>query len=261
MRDGESSETKSDTQKSSKNVTADLANTMSTDTALLEDILKANGEEYLHNTIMELPAQAQAAQGVPLPPSPFPLPVPMTVDNFKQSLLEYVLWRYSSPFAFKMSSRSAVSVLIVFARSAVTFLLDFCVSLLVSEDSPSRIPEAGALQTPRRPPLPSPFSSCSVLAALAPSRKILNECEEVVLEYARVENAQAALGTTCFPCTLGQFGHVFCSLAKLDLHPWTQRILAIGGPNSLPIAHLYVPRARSNTLGRFLRNFPSGLWG
>ncbi|KAH9109336.1 hypothetical protein AeMF1_015581 [Aphanomyces euteiches] len=148
VRDGESSETKSDTQKSSKNVTADLKNTMSTDTAHLEDILKANGEEYLHNTIMELPVHAEddpdQQTRVPLPPSPFPLPVPMTVDNFKQALLEYVLWRYSSPFAFKMSSRSAVSVLIVFVRSAVTFLLDFCVSLLVSEDSPSRTAEAGA---------------------------------------------------------------------------------------------------------------------
>ncbi|CAK4623381.1 hypothetical protein LEN26_011162 [Aphanomyces euteiches] len=159
----------------------------------LEDILTANGEEHLHNKIMQLfihaeeeppvifgwinvhvfvqaiqQAQAQAAaQGVPLPPSPFPLPVPMTVDNFKQALLE----------------------------------------------------------------------------------------------YTRDENAAPALGTTCLPCTIGQFGDVSDSLAIMDLHQWTQRIIAVGGPDSLPIAHLYVPRERSNTLGRFLQHFPNSLWG
>ncbi|CAK4623391.1 unnamed protein product, partial [Aphanomyces euteiches] len=89
----------------------------------IEDILKSNGEDHLHHKIMQLfihaeeeppvifgwinihvfvqaiqEAQAQAAaQGVPLPPSPFPLPVPMTVDNFKQALLEYARAENAAP--------------------------------------------------------------------------------------------------------------------------------------------------------------------
>ncbi|KAH9120311.1 hypothetical protein LEN26_011163 [Aphanomyces euteiches] len=159
----------------------------------LEDILKSNGEEHLYNKIMQLfihaeeeppvifgwinihvfvqaiqEAQAQAAaQGVPLPPSPFPLPVPMTVDNFKQALLE----------------------------------------------------------------------------------------------YARAENAAPALGTTCLPCTQVQFCHVIAFLTMLNFNPWTQRIIAVGGPNSLPIAHVYVPGQSSNTLERSKPHFPNSLWG
>ncbi|CAK4331753.1 unnamed protein product [Aphanomyces euteiches] len=166
---------------------------MNDKTALLTDVLRANGEEHLFDKILQLSvhveeepqvifgckkveefvqaiheAQAKSAApgGVPLPPNPLSLPGAVNVQNFKQA----------------------------------------------------------------------------------------------VLEYARAGNAQAALGTTCLPCTLGQFGHEFCSLATLDLHPWTQRILAIGGPKSLPIACVYVPRPLSNTLESAVRH-PNSLWG
>ncbi|KAH9124064.1 hypothetical protein AeMF1_005116 [Aphanomyces euteiches] len=150
------------------------------DTALLEDVLRANGEEHLYDKIMQLSVHAKDK-----PPVIF---VWKNVEGFVEAIQE--------------------------ARAK----------------------------------------------ASAPGVTI-QKFKEAVLEYARAGNAQAALGTTCLPCTLGQFGHVFCSLATLDLHPWTQRILAVGGPKSLPIACVYVPRPLSNTLESAVRHFPNSLWG
>ena len=86
------------------------------DTALLEDVLKRNGEEHLFDKIMELSvhveddppvifgwqnveefvraiqtarAQAVAPDGVPLPADPLGLPAALTVQNFKEALLDH----------------------------------------------------------------------------------------------------------------------------------------------------------------------------
>jgi hypothetical protein len=87
------------------------------DTAMLEDVLKRNGEEHLFDKIMELSvhveddppvifgwqnveefvraiqtarAQAVAPDGVPLPADPLGLPAALTVQNFKEALLDHV---------------------------------------------------------------------------------------------------------------------------------------------------------------------------
>ncbi|EGZ26188.1 hypothetical protein PHYSODRAFT_327102 [Phytophthora sojae] len=86
------------------------------DSALLEDVLKANGEEHLYDKIMELAAhveeeppvifgwqnvevfvraihvaqaQAVAPGGEPLPANPLDLPGAVNVQNFKEAVLEY----------------------------------------------------------------------------------------------------------------------------------------------------------------------------
>ncbi|OWY99986.1 hypothetical protein PHMEG_00028920 [Phytophthora megakarya] len=82
-----------------------------------------------------------------------------------------------------------------------------------------------------------------------------------LLKYARIPEAPARLDTTCLPCSLAQFGHVIHRLGRLDVDPWIQRIIAVGVPNTLPIARIYVPRPRSNTLDRVTRQYPNSLWG
>ncbi len=163
------------------------------DTALLEDVLKRNGEEHLIKKIMDLAvyaeddppvlfgwknleafvqaiqaAQAQAAdpEGLPLPACPLALPAAVTLENFKEALLEYV----------------------------------------------------------------------------------------------RAPGALPRVDTSVLPCTLPQFGYVAAMLNSLDFDPWIQRIKAVGGPNSLPIAHVFVPRARTNTVDMFMPRFPNSLW-
>jgi hypothetical protein len=166
------------------------------DTALLEDVLKANGEEHLHDAIMELSvdvedeppvifgwknveafvqailaAQAQAAApgGLPLPADPFGLPAAVNVQNFKEAVLEYARTR-----------------------------------------------------TPGAPP---------------------------------------RLNITCLRCSLAQFGQVAAVLARLAFDPWIQQIVAVGGPTSLPIACVFVPRPSSNVLERVTPHRPNSLWG
>ena len=85
--------------------------------------------------------------------------------------------------------------------------------------------------------------------------------KEAVLEYVRVEGAGARLETACLPCTQGEFGIVTFMLRNLDFEPWIQRVIAVGVPNSLPIACVYVPHPRSDSLERATPQFPNSLWG
>jgi hypothetical protein len=84
--------------------------------------------------------------------------------------------------------------------------------------------------------------------------------KEAVLEYARVPGAPARLGTTCLPCSLAQSLDVTPKLARIGFEPWMQRIIAVGVPNSLPIAHIYVPHPGTNALERVLAHYPNSLW-
>ena len=104
--------------------------------------------------------------------------------------------------------------------------------------------------------LPLPANPLALPAAVN-----VQNFKEAVLEYVRVQGAPAPLGTTCLPCSLGQCGEVAFTLSRLDFEPWIQRIIAVGVPNLLPIARVYVPRPRSNTLDRATRQFPNSLWG
>ncbi|KAH9120309.1 hypothetical protein LEN26_011161 [Aphanomyces euteiches] len=150
------------------------------DTALLEDVLRANGEEHLYDKIMQLSVHAKDK-----PPVIF---VWKNVEGFVEAIQE--------------------------ARAK----------------------------------------------ASAPGVTI-QKLKEAVLEYARVSCAAPRLGTSCLPCSLAQFGQVMCMLRTLDLHPWSQRVIAVGVPNSLPIACVYIPRPRSNTLRRATPHFVASLWG
>ncbi|OWZ12927.1 hypothetical protein PHMEG_00013837 [Phytophthora megakarya] len=85
--------------------------------------------------------------------------------------------------------------------------------------------------------------------------------KEAVLEDARIPEAPVRLGTTCLLCSLAQSMQVICRLDRLDMDPWVQRIIAVGVPNALSIARVYVPRPRSNTLDRAMSQFPNSLWG
>ncbi|KAE9018927.1 hypothetical protein PR001_g14010 [Phytophthora rubi] len=80
--------------------------------AQLEDILQANGEGYLYEQILQLGhppvvfcwqevekfvlavetarAEAEAQCGKPLPPDPLQLPTVVTVENFKEAVLNYL---------------------------------------------------------------------------------------------------------------------------------------------------------------------------
>ncbi|GMF32768.1 unnamed protein product [Phytophthora fragariaefolia] len=94
-----------------------------------------------------------------------------------------------------------------------------------------------------------------------PAALTVQNFKEAVLDYARIQGALARLDTTCFPCSLAQFGQVTCILARLDVNTWIQRIIAVGGPYALPIACVYVPRPRLYTLDRATPQLPNSLWG
>jgi hypothetical protein len=69
-----------------------------------------------------------------------------------------------------------------------------------------------------------------------------------LLNFAKVEGALPPVETTVLPCTLAQSHQCISNLALFQFHPWTQYIIAHGGADILPIAILFVPRPRSNTV-------------
>ena len=83
---------------------------------------------------------------------------------------------------------------------------------------------------------------------------------KAVLEYARIPGAPPPVENICLPCSRAQIGEVTALLRKLDLEPWIQRIIAVAVPDSLPIAHIYVLRPRSDTLNRVMPQRPNSLW-
>ncbi|EGZ30223.1 hypothetical protein PHYSODRAFT_295071 [Phytophthora sojae] len=69
------------------------------------------------------------------------------------------------------------------------------------------------------------------------------------------------LGTTCRPCDCGEATRAVECLGRLNEHPWTQHIIAVGGAgNVLPVADLYAPKPRTNKLEHAIRPRPNGLW-
>ncbi|KAI2500718.1 hypothetical protein MHU86_13746 [Fragilaria crotonensis] len=89
----------------------------------------------------------------------------------------------------------------------------------------------------------------------------IQDFQKAMLEFARVSEALARRGTTCLPCSLAQCCRVCGRRRGLDLDQWIQRSIAIGFPNSLPIARVHVPHAGSNTLERATEQLPNSLWG
>ncbi|POM65075.1 Acetylpolyamine aminohydrolase, partial [Phytophthora palmivora] len=74
------------------------------------------------------------------------------------------------------------------------------------------------------------------------------EFKRALLTYARVGTA-GPLGTTCLPCIIGDYGFSVVRLERLSVHPWTQHIIGIGGAgNVLPIANVFIPKPRTDTL-------------
>jgi hypothetical protein len=94
-----------------------------------------------------------------------------------------------------------------------------------------------------------------------PAALTVQNFKEAVLDYSRIQGALARLDTTCLLCTLAQSIQVGGRLQRLDLDPWIRHIVAVGVPNMLPIACVYVPRPRSNTLDNVMEKFPNSVWG
>ncbi|ETV98974.1 hypothetical protein H310_08450 [Aphanomyces invadans] len=163
-------------------------------TALLEDVLKANGEEHLYDTIKQLSVHVE--------------------DN--------------PPVIFGWQN---VEVFVEAIRDAQE--------------------QANAPGVAPLPPDPLGL----------PAALTLQNFKEAVLDYARIQEAPPRLDTTCLPCSLMQSHHVVCMLRSLDFNPWIQRIIAVGGPNALPIAYVYLPRPRSITLDRAMPPLQNSLWG
>ena len=85
--------------------------------------------------------------------------------------------------------------------------------------------------------------------------------KRALLQYARVPNAAQPIGTTALPCTQAQFGTCIAILSLLSVDPWILHIIEHGGGvNILPVAFMYIPRARSNTLEVFMPQVVNSLW-
>jgi hypothetical protein len=85
--------------------------------------------------------------------------------------------------------------------------------------------------------------------------------KEAVLEYTRGQGTAARLDTVCLPCSSEQLDQVKVRLNRLDGNPWIQRVIDVARPNALPIACVYVPRPRSDTLDKVTHHLPNSLWG
>ena len=174
----------------------EVSSAIDTDATLLEDVLKGNGEEHLHDEIMEL---AKYAEDDP----------PTMIFG----------WQNVEVFVEAIQAAQAQAA------------------------------------TPGGLPLPA----CPL--ALPAAGVNVQNFKEAALEYAQVPGAPACLDTMCLPCSQAQCIDVASELTRLDLDPWIQRIIAVGVPNLLPIAHVYVPHPNSNTLDRVMSQFPNVLWG
>ncbi|POM81927.1 Superfamily II DNA/RNA helicase, SNF2 family [Phytophthora palmivora] len=75
-----------------------------------------------------------------------------------------------------------------------------------------------------------------------PTVVTVKKFKEAVLEYLKPEPTNSTLGTSCILCSLPESGTVGFKLRFLDNEPWIQRVIAIGEPNMLPIAMVYMPR-------------------
>jgi hypothetical protein len=94
-----------------------------------------------------------------------------------------------------------------------------------------------------------------------PAAFTVQDFKEALLDHATVPGAAGRLDTTCLPCSSGQSLQVAFTISGLDFDPWIRRIVAVGMPNILPIAFVYVPRPRTHTLERATVPTPGSLWG
>lgn len=81
-----------------------------------------------------------------------------------------------------------------------------------------------------------------------------------ILQYARVANAATPVGTTALPGTVAECCKCTSMLALLNVDPWTAHIVGYGGLNILPVASIYIPKARSNTLEGAMPAILNSLW-
>ncbi|CAI5735366.1 unnamed protein product [Peronospora destructor] len=75
-----------------------------------------------------------------------------------------------------------------------------------------------------------------------PSVVTVKRFKEAVLDYIKPQKHADRLGTSCLLCSLPESVTVGYKLRALDDDPWIQRIIAVGEPNMLPIACVYMPR-------------------
>lgn len=105
---------------------------------------------------------------------------------------------------------------------------------------------------PAPPPLP--------LGLNLPANLDVQGLKLAILRYARIPNSAPPLGTTALPCTLAQYGYCVGRLYRLDADPWTAHIKGYCGANTLPVATVYFPKARSDTLEYATEAIHNSLW-
>ncbi|KAH7482281.1 uncharacterized protein KRP23_5455 [Phytophthora ramorum] len=86
--------------------------------------------------------------------------------------------------------------------------------------------------------------------------------KEAVLDYVRPQETSSRLATSCLLCSMPEAVTVGYKLCLLNKEPWIQRIVAVGDPNMLPVARVYMPRGlRSSALDEVMPKLPGSLWG
>ncbi|KAG9408117.1 hypothetical protein AC1031_021356 [Aphanomyces cochlioides] len=110
---------------------------------------------------------------------------------------------------------------------------------------------AAQVADPKPPPPPFPV----------PPNVTVHDFNIALMEFAKRPNGFERIGTTALPGTQGQLGQCAAVLAQLDVHPWTQHILAQGGDDIVPIATLWTPKKlRSDLLESAMIADENSLW-
>ncbi|KAH9086048.1 hypothetical protein Ae201684P_005744 [Aphanomyces euteiches] len=91
---------------------------------------------------------------------------------------------------------------------------------------------AAQVADPKPPPPPFPV----------PLDVTVQDFKIALMEYVKRPNGFGRIGTTALPGTQGQLDQCTTVMAQLDLHPWTQNILAQGEDDIVPIATLWTPK-------------------
>jgi hypothetical protein len=95
---------------------------------------------------------------------------------------------------------------------------------------------------------------------ILPPNMDVHALKVALLNYVRMPGAAAPRGTSVLPCTQAQCCQCTAMLKELELHPWTQNIIAQGGANILPIATIFIPKPRSDTVEYAMSAGPNTLW-
>jgi hypothetical protein len=103
--------------------------------------------------------------------------------------------------------------------------------------------------------IPPPFA--------LPQNPSVAEFKTALLNFVRLPGSQLPQVMAILPCTITEFSHVCCKLAKLENNPWFVAVAA-HNPHGVPIASLVTPLPRRNFVGVAYFSPPDApcrLWG